>query len=444
MNRGKLLVVALSQFGLTAACATGEQTNTAPDAGYHAGGASSTATNAGGLDIEAGVGGSGASDSNCEALADEDWDQDGFTINDGDCNDCDKNVNPKAIEVMTPTALPDAGADGGTPPAVDEDCDGVIDNIPQPCDDGLSVDDPAALNGARAMELCKISSGPNDWGIVEAKWVLPDGSEPPPTQSDPDCNDPPASLADTFHLGHGILDGFGPNVNVQAGSRMLALSSGAARRPTDPDYVTPMAFNKCYVTAQPHPAYPVESPDCPWTGEPHDGTGLELTLRVPSNANGFSFDFDFYTFEWPDYTCSEYNDFFIAFLLPIPAGQVEPNISFDSQGNPVTVNSAFVQVCGCQDGPPCKAGDKWFDCLLGGSELEGTGFGADTAFFDHAATSWLNTTAPFETEQITIRLAVYDSTDGALDSTTLIDNWRWIAEPGKEVVVHTAPVPVPK
>jgi hypothetical protein len=87
------------------------------------------------------------------------------------------------------------------------------------------------------------------------------------------------------------------------------------------------------------------------------------------------------------------------------------------------------------------AGGKTFDCALGAQELIGTGFGIDTAFEDHAATSWLFTTAPIESDTITIRWGVYDSGDGILDSTTLIDNWQWIATPGTQV--GTEPVPTP-
>ena len=43
---------------------------------------------------------------NCDALPDEDKDMDGFTINQGDCNDCDANVNPNAIEVIGESGLP--------------------------------------------------------------------------------------------------------------------------------------------------------------------------------------------------------------------------------------------------------------------------------------------------------------------------------------------------
>jgi hypothetical protein len=221
------------------------------------------------------------------------------------------------------------------------------------------------------------------------------------------------------------------------------LSSGTARAPTDPGYKDVGGYDKQYTGGHPL-GFPKESPACPGsiTGVLHDGTGVEITLRVPSNAKGFSFDFNFYTYEWPSYVCSQYNDFFVALLAPIPTGQTDGNISYDSQGNPVSVNNAFVDVCGCTAGPPCIAGGKTYACGLGASELTGTGFGLDGGYADHAATSWLKTTAPADPgSEITIRWGVYDSGDGVLDSTTLIDNWQWSAEPGK---VGTAPVPDPK
>jgi len=41
-----------------------------------------------------------------------------------------------------------------------------------------------------------------------------------------------------------MLSAFGPNVNVQGGERMLGLSSGTARAPTDFGYQSPGGFNK--------------------------------------------------------------------------------------------------------------------------------------------------------------------------------------------------------
>jgi hypothetical protein len=124
---------------------------------------------------------------------------------------------------------------------------------------------------------------------------------------------------------------------------------------------------------------------------------------------------------------------------------MDGNISFDSLGNPVSVNNAFLSVCGCAGNPPnpCTAGGKTFTCPLGTAELMGTGF-EDTfgGSNHHAATSWLRTTAPVTPgQEITITWTTYDSADGVLDSTTLIDNWLWIAEPGTQVETQPPPPP---
>jgi hypothetical protein len=355
---------------------------------------------------------------------DDDVDGDGYSPNQGDCEDCDPNRNPNAIEVPT--------ADDAEP--FDEDCDGEVDEAEEPpCDVGIPIDAMDPLEAARAIELCKTSSGPGDWGVVDAKWVVADGGPPP---SDP------ASMTN-FHLGHGFLDDFGPNVELRRGDRMLVLSSGTARRPDDPGYQNVQGFTKQYSSGFPQ-GFPKESPACPgtFTGTVYDPTGVELTVRTPSNATGLSFDFNFYTYEWPGFVCSQYNDFFIAILDPIPMGQSDGNISFDGQGNPISVNNALLDVCGCPENPPspCLAGGKTFDCPLGNIQLIGTGFGFDTAFQDHGATSWLRTTAPVPKDaEIRLRFAVHDSGDGSLDSTSLIDNFRWVATPG--TTVGTNPVP---
>ena len=354
----------------------------------------------------------------------DDVDHDGFTPAQGDCDDCDPNVNPNAVEVPTPP--------GGTPK--DENCNGVTDEVAETCDADLDLADEDPLDGARALDLCKQSTGAGDWGVVSAQWVMPDGAPPP--SSEPDLSN--------YHLGHGMLSAFGAVVKVRRGARMLGLSSGTARQPTEPDYESVAGFDKGYGGNSP-PGYPKESPACPGstTGDPRDPVALEVTLNTPSNARGFSFDFDFFTYEWPNYICSPYNDFFIALLSPIPMGQTDGNVSFDSMGNPVSVNNAFLEVCGCLGNPPgvCGGGFKTFTCALGDTQLIGTGFGfeSDAQAQDHGSTGWLETKAPVAPgAQITMRWVVYDSTDGQLDTTTLVDNWQWIADPG--VAVGTEPV----
>lgn len=290
----------------------------------------------------------------------------------------------------------------------------IIADPEAPCDSGLDVADDDPVQAARAVGICKLAQPEGEWGLVAAKWTMIDGSE--------DIDFP------LYHLGHGLLDGFGDEIGVLEGERLLALSSGTARQPGDPGYESPYGFDKGYSSSSPE-GYPKESAACPYvvTGPPFDGVALELTLRAPSDALSLSFSFDFYTYEWPDFICSTYNDFFIAILEPTVAGQSDGNISFDQIGNPVSVNNAFVRVCGCSNGPPCLAPpenpQKVFTCELGPAELGGTGFE------EHAATSWLLTKAPVEPGGlITLRFSVYDSGDHILDSTTLIDDFHWLGE----------------
>jgi len=432
----------LNRYGLVgaiafvAACAaTGGTSVFDSDAGDQGAGgndagapSSSSVSTSGGVPSDNGVGvsvGSGTADTGCSSGKTEDKDKDGWTVANGDCNDCDPNVNPGAIEVI---ATMSPGADGGVPVPVDEDCDGKVDNIPLPCDDNLKLADNDPMNAAKAVDLCQTTTDAKHWGVISAKWVLPDGSAAPQSTA--------------YAVGHGLLTQFGPNVHVQSGTSMLGLSSGAAREPNTADYQSPKGYSKGY-TCNPPPGFPKESPACKGvtTGTPRDAAALELNIRVPSNAHGFSFDFNFFTYEWPSWVCSKYNDFFVSLLSPTPTGQPGfDNISFDSQGNPVSVNNAFVEVCGCYGGPPCSAGGKQFACKLGNAGLSGTGF--DNGF-NSASTSWLVTKSPATPgQQITLRWAVYESGDGNLDTTTLIDHWQWIADSG--TTVGTGQVPTPK
>jgi len=347
----------------------------------------------------------------CNPKADPSLDQDGdgYSPNDGDCNDCNPTINPGAFDV------PGNG--------IDDDCDGTIDNEVTVCDADFAINDPDPMHGAHAIELCRTTTHDavgkdKTWGVLYARYVKADGT--------PGMNP----------IGRGLLPQFGV-VDVLKGNRMLVLSSGTARAPGQPGYESPSGKSHD-TTGSPPKGYPKESPACPGviTGSCNDPAALELYIRVPTNARSFSFNFNFFTYEFPTFVCSTYNDFFVTMLFPEPKDLPDGNISFDSKGNPISVNNALLQVCETQ-----TIKTKHFPCELGVASLEGTGFDAPApGALSHAATGWLVTHAPVEPGSIiTLRFAIWDSGDHILDSTVLIDNFQWGTETVSDYV--TEPIP---
>ncbi|MBK8253908.1 MAG: choice-of-anchor L domain-containing protein [Polyangiaceae bacterium] len=366
------------------------------------GGSNGVGASDGGIfDVGGGPGAGGANPNECISGPDEDKDQDGASVNQGDCNDCDPNVGPGAIEVQ----VTEPDMNGMIPEPADENCDGMVDNVVEACDMGIALNDTNPMNGAKAVDLCETATpGDKKWGVLQAAYVRADGS----------TSIPPNALQ------YGILDKFGPNVNVQRGQRMLGLSSGYARTPDQPGNCGSLS---CYSNAPgTAPAgFPQDVPACPGSTAINDDVALELKIRSPKNATGYKFNFKFYSFEYPEWVCTSFNDQYISLISPPPMGSINGNVSFDTQNNPVSVNVAFF------DANP--------------NELVGTGF---DVWDDAGATSWLQTQAPIKGgDEITVRFAIWDTGDSAWDSTALVDNFQWIAN-GGTVVVGTIPIPDPK
>lgn len=297
-------------------------------------------------------------------------------------------------------------------------------NFGDMCDKDLAIDGADAMDGARAIGLCS--------GVLSAEWVRPDGS---PLGMGDGGLDGDGDLA----LGHGVLSKFGDKVVPREGSRLLALSSGAARNPTDPGF---HKLNFWWKDGDPHKTptgYPKESEACKvMSGSAYDSAGLKVTIQPPATAKSLAFDFNFYTFEFPGFICTSFNDFFVAMMTPTPAGLPDANISFDELGNTISVNAAFLNVCH----PQTAMNMKFYECPDGPDALAGTGFDSTEGGVtdNSAATNWLTTTAPIDdpTKPITLVFAIWDAGDGRLDSTVLIDNFRFELD---ATIVGTTPTP---
>jgi len=293
----------------------------------------------------------------------------------------------------------------------DDDQDGKIDNTTV-CDSSLSWDGNAS-DFAKAIGLCKAFGGKTKgkWGLVSAEYANGFKSTSAPGSGQ-----------------HGILGKFGDVLKPQEGKNIGVLSSGWAQEYNGAPGA-PFTSSKNWIAGGDVPdGFPKSSGSCSVSKNVNDVIAVKLKIKAPENAKGFAFDFNFFSSEWPNFICSNYNDSFIAVLTApsFNSGKAD-NISFDAKNNPVSVNSGFFDRCT----PGTRTSDgKTSVCAGGPGELDGTGYeaGGFTGTTQGGATGWLTTQAPIEPgEEFELDFMIWDTGDSALDSSVLIDNFHWIA-----------------
>jgi hypothetical protein len=257
----------------------------------------------------------------------------------------------------------------------------------------------------------------------------------------------------TFPSGSGqsraIRPRFGDRWNPRLGNKLAMLSTGKAQDAND-GYSPQFGFS--FFTTQPHPLW--SRPRCSlalFAPPAHDVSELKLTLKVPPGAKSLSFQFNFFSAEYPEYVCTPYNDRFIALLessaldaTKLPkggGGQCAKNVSTptcnsscDANEEPVTVNNGFFDVCRSAEGFDFFTNTNWKnECKQPVDLLAATGFDrVDQDDCDQpgclvgGATGWLTSKAPVTPgETITLRFIVLDENDDIYDSSVLLDNFRW-------------------
>jgi hypothetical protein len=134
----------------------------------------------------------------------------------------------------------------------------------------------------------------------------------------------------------------------------------------------------------------------------YDYTEVRFTAPVPITVNSFSYDFAYFTTEYPFYSGRQFNDMYVAWL---ESEKWTGNISFDEVGNPISLNASFLDFKDDDGTSPDLAG---------------------TCMRYHAGTKWLSTTAAVKPgETIVVVFAVFDLADNILDSYVFLDNFQW-------------------
>ncbi len=377
-----------------------------------------------------GGGNGGGNIPNCDpnnAPADGDQDGDGYTPNEGDCNDCNPSINPGAIQIP------------GDP--TDYACNGMP-GVATSCSPTNGARDANSL--AAAFENC------DPRFFISATLVGPSDQRA-------------RKVVGTF----GVLQ-------PRNGSNMALISSGIAADKSDPDFDamneedpgTDLDDSNTFNNPQPNlPGAAGCSQDQPMSV--NDYTELVVKLRAPTNVNSFSFDFQFFSAEYPVYVCTEFNDEFLVLQESNSEFPQATNIAFDNQMNPVTINNGFFTVCtndtskpqtqhctmpvsgingtGFED-PPGGGGGSGFPCSTT-ADCFGLGacvggmcqLGGASGSIPGGSTGWLTTTSPVTPgEDVTLHFIIFDEGDHILDSAALIDNFRW----GTSVVMTPTTGPI--
>lgn len=156
-------------------------------------------------------------------------------------------------------------------------------------------------------------------------------------------------------------------------------------------------------------------------GDAEDKMWFSFELTAPAIANGqttdakgYSFDFAYFSAEFPEFVDSPYNDIFVVWQS---SEDYTGNVTFIN-GQPLTVTALwpidYQGECDFLD-PNCVGFDE---------HLEGTGYSADGG-----ATGWYQATGGVKPgETFLLAFAIFDMGDSTYDTTAIIDNWQWDCE----------------
>ncbi|MBI4517125.1 MAG: choice-of-anchor L domain-containing protein [Deltaproteobacteria bacterium] len=239
----------------------------------------------------------------------------------------------------------------------------------------------------------------------------------------------PAAVADALFTGNPLTDcrPFVQSIAITAADERLvqvAGKYGAADFPRE--------GGSFLILGSGDPYAPKEGADlnAPGSGCVGDIGRIDITFDFPEGSvQSLGFDFDFFSYEFPDFVGSQFNDYVFAFLDGVPV-EFDTNcsatpasggclITKDTKGNITNVNNAFFKGCnviGCDNPSGTPGWDLIFNSVAGD---------------DAGRTGTLSTCSPLSCTpgevlagQHTLTLMAADVGDGIYTTVGLFDNLR--------------------
>lgn len=327
-------------------------------------------------------GSSGGADTGAADEGDEDDDRGAEDEGEADEDDGDDGGGPggPALDVGHPGCDDGECPEGCVPPEhtpCDEDSDSMDHALGLGCEDELAA--TVSRSGNSAAVAVTDGFGPSDeWNAVEGGKILVIGTGLADSLINPDPADVYLSCSDD------LGEEYDPGATLPAPLVATAVDGDCEEDPTL-----------------------VGTGDCSRTvgeqfdqgGDANDYTEVRIEMAVPEMVSSLTYSFAFMSTEWPIFVGGDYNDMFVGWL---ESEMWTGNVSFDEAGSPISVNAGFLDF---QDDTAEMA------------EFEGT------CMSGHAATKWLETTAPVAPgEDIVLVFSIFDMSDSIYDSFVLVDN----------------------